>query len=166
MQMLPEQSPARWSVSRSIRLIQPSRPITDAKPPHYESTLCQLQDWFGRLQQDPVTALRELAVMEVRYQHLYLGEAEIDWSERFETDVDFFQLVITTSQELADTLTDLDVKEFLLLHREVEDTIDNRPQLQYMNRRWNKLCKAAQESVIVEEHLSSPVVGLAKNITV
>lgn len=150
-------------MSRSIRLVQSNQSITDPQPPQYESTIRQLQDWLGRLHQDAVTALRELAVLDVRYQHLYLGEAEIDWSERFEMDVDFFQLVITTSpQELADTLTDLDVKEFPSLHRELDDNIVKGPQLQHVNRRWNKLCKAAQESVTSEEHLSSPIADLAK----
>ncbi len=156
---MPEQSPARSAVSQSLRS---NRPNADAIPqPGHESILCELQDFFKRQHRNPVAALRQLAVLEIRFQRMYLNEEEIDWSQRFWTDVDFFEQITTTpATEIADLLTELDLTELRLVPPQQFINGEGR-RLQHVHRRCNRLCEAVQESIIFANQLSPLVAHLA-----
>ena len=60
--------------------------------------------------------MRQLGILEVRYQRIFLNEDEIDWTQFFWADVDFFEQITTTpATEIADLLTELDLTELRLV---------------------------------------------------
>ena len=78
----------------------------------YEIILHELEGFFRRQQRNPVAALS----LDVRFQRMYSDEEEIDWTLRFRTDVDFFELLTTTpASEIADLLTEDDLSELCLI---------------------------------------------------
>ena len=157
---MPEKSPARWSVSQSLRS---NRPNADAVPqPIHKSVLCELRGFFKRQHRNPVAALRQLAVLEIRFQRMYLNEEEIDWTQRFWTDVDFFENITTTpATEIADLLTELDLTELRLVPPQQLINGEGR-RLHHVHRRCNCLCEAVQESIIFANQLSPLVARLAE----
>lgn len=157
---MPEKSPARSAVSQSLRS---NRPNADAIPqPGHETILCELQGFFKRQHRNPVAALRQLAVLEIRFQRMYLNEEEIDWTQRFWTDLDFFEQITTKpATEIADLFTELDLTELRLVPHQQFINGEGR-RLQYIHRRCNRLCEAVQESIIFAKQLSFLVARLAE----
>lgn len=82
---------------------------------------------------------------------MFFDEGEVDWSQRFWTNIDFFeQITITPATELADLLIKLDRKELRLVP--LQEFINSKGyRLQYIYRRCNRLYKAIQESIIFTE---------------
>lgn len=107
-------------------------------------------------------ALRQLAVLGIRFQRMYWKEDEIDWTQRLWTDVDFFEHISTIPiMDLADLLTENDLTElYLVPPKEIIDT--QGCGLQHVQRRWNRRCEAVQESIIFENMLNHSVVCLAR----
>ena len=157
---MPEKSPARSAVSQSL---WSNRSIADDIPqPGPETILCELKGFFKRQHRNPVAALRQLAVLEVRFQRMYLNEEEIDWTQRFWTDLDFFERITsTTAPEIADLLTELDLTELRLVPPQQFINGEGH-RLQHVHRRCNRLCEAVQESIIVANQLSPLVARFAE----
>ncbi|MCJ1385855.1 hypothetical protein MMC17_008979, partial [Xylographa soralifera] len=93
----------------------------------------------------PLTeTLKRLAVLAVRFERCYMGEAEMDWKSRFRTDTTFFEsLTCISSQSLANPITVSDKQAFsrLGLHDFV-DYYQNRTvpnHLNQLNVQWNEL---------------------------
>ena len=121
----------------------------------------ELQGFFKKQHRSPVVALKQLAVLEIRFQRMYLNEEEIDWTERFWTDVNFFEQITTTSAtELADLLTELDLTELRLVPPQ-QFINGERSCLQNVHRRCNRLCMEVQESILFANELSPRVASLA-----
>ncbi|KAL8722405.1 MAG: hypothetical protein Q9181_007494 [Wetmoreana brouardii] len=159
---LPEQSPARCTVSQSLRS---HRPNADVIPqPGHEAFLCELQGFFKREHRNPFAAVRQLGVLEVRYQRIFLSEDEIDWTPYFWADVDFFEQITTTpTTEIADLLTELNVTELRLVPP--QQFIDGKGhRLRHVHRRCNRLCEAVQESILFANQLGPRVTRLAKEL--
>ena len=92
---------------------------------------------------------------------MYLDEEEIDWTQRFWTDVDFFEKITTTlATDIADLLTELDLTELRLVPPQQFINGDGRC-LQHVHRRCNRLCEAVQESIMFANPLSPRVASLA-----
>lgn len=105
--------------------------------------------------------LKHLAVLEARFQQRYLREEEMDWTRNFDTDTQFFDSVTTMSpRDLAGVLTESDLDLFCQL--DPQEIITGGPHLRHMHREWNRRCQAAQESIVVESHLSTCLVHLAQ----
>ena len=77
---------------------------------------------------------------------------EIDWTQRFWTDVDFFERETTTpATETADLLTELDLTTLRLVPP--QHFIDGEGRhLQQVHRQCNRLCEAIPR----EHHLCEP----------
>lgn len=105
--------------------------------------------------------MRQLGILEVRYQRMFLSEDEIDWTKYFWADVDFFEKITTTPiTEIADLLTELDLTE--LRSVPPQHFIDGKGRrLKHVHRRCNRLCEAVQESIIFANQLSPLVARLA-----
>ncbi|KAL2049686.1 hypothetical protein ABVK25_010027 [Lepraria finkii] len=157
--LLPEYSPARWAVSQGL---QYHRCNTDTPQPCDQFNLNELEAFFTRQHRNHIAAVRQLAVLELRFQRMFLNEEEVDWSQRFWTNVDFFEQITTTpATEIADFLTKLDLKK--LRSVPPQEFIDGKGhRLQHVHRRCNRLCEAIQESIIFAEQLSPPVARLAE----
>lgn len=106
-----------------------------------------------------VGILKRLVVLEVRFHRRYLGEEEMDWTDDFNTDTDFYDCVTTMSpRDLADFLTESDLGLFRLL--DPQSIING--DLQHMHRQWNRRCQAVQESIAAESYLNTHLVNLAQ----
>lgn len=114
----------------------------DVPQPCHQFILNELRAFFIRQHQNYVAAVRQLAILELRFQRMFFDEGEVDWSQRFWTNVDFFEQITTTpATELADLLTKLDRKELRLVPP--QEFIDSRGhRLQHVHRRCNRLCEA------------------------
>lgn len=93
---------------------------------------------------------------------MFFDEGEVDWSQRFWTNVDFFEQITTTpATEIADLLTELDRKELRLVPP--QEFIDGKGhRLQHLHRRCNRLCEAIQESIVFAKQLSPLIARLAE----
>ncbi len=93
---------------------------------------------------------------------MFLNEEEVDWSQRFWTNVDFFEQITTTPvTEIADLLTQLDLKKLRLVPP--QEFIDGKGhRLQHVHRRCNRLCEAIEEIIVFAEQLSPLVARLAE----
>lgn len=130
--------------------------------PCHQSILKKLRDFFARHHQDHVTALRHLGILELRFQRMFLNEEEVDWSQRFWTNISFFEHITTTpAAEIANLLTRLDLEELRLVPPQAFVNSNDRC-LQNVHRRCNRLCEAIQESIILREQLKQSVVRLAE----
>ena len=134
----------------------------DVPQPCHQFVLNKLMAFFARPHQSCVTAVRQLAILELRFQRMFLNEEEVDWSQRFWTNVDFFeQITTTTATEIADLLTKLDLEELRLVPP--QEFIDSKGhRLRYVHRRCNRLCEAIQESIIFAEQLKPLIARLAE----
>ena len=155
---MPEYSPARWAVSKGLQF---HRWNTDISQPCHRFIFDELRAFFTRQHQNHIVAVRQLAVLELRFQRMFLNEEEVDWSQRFWTSVDFFEQITTTpATELADLLTKLDLQKLRLVPP--QEFIDGKGhRLQHVHRRCNRLCEAIQESICFAEQLSPLVARLA-----
>lgn len=152
----------RWAVSESLRQVQSHRSSLELAPqPDLGFIYGALRDLFRDQRRDLIGALTKLAVLEVRFHREYLWEEEIDWVQCFDTNTDLFDRITTTSPpDLADSLTEDDLIEFQKLCP--QNVIDEDSKLQYMYRRWNRLCRAVQESMAVDSGLIPLLADLAK----
>ena len=93
---------------------------------------------------------------------MFLNEEEVDWSQRFWTNVDFFEQITTTpAAEIAELLTKLDLKKLCLVAP--QEFIDGKGhRLQHVHRWCNRLCEAIQESLVFAGQLSPLVARLAE----
>ena len=123
--------------------------------------LNELRAFFAHQHQNHIVAVRQLAILELRFQRMFLNEEEVDWSQRFWTSVDFFEQITTTpATEIADLLTKLDLQKLRLVPP--QEFIDGKGhRLQHVHRRCNRLCEAIQESIVFAEQLSPLVARLA-----
>lgn len=134
---------------------------TDVPPPCHKLIIDELRVLVTRQHQNYVAAVRPLAVLELRFRRMFLNEEEVDWSQRFWTDVDFFEQITTTPPlEIADRLTKLDLKELRLVP--LQEFIDDGHRLQHVHKRCHRLCEAIQESIVFESQLLRPLAYLAK----
>lgn len=156
-----EGSPVRWAISESLRQAQSHRPNLEVAPqPDLGFIYGPLRDLFSHQRQDLARILKKLAILEVRFQREYLGEEEIDWVQRFDTNTDLFDRVTTTSpHDLADSLTENDLVAFQNLCP--QNVIQEDTSFQYMHRRWNRLCRTVQESIAVDSDLGLLLADLA-----
>lgn len=106
--------------------------------------------------------MKQLGILEVQYQHIFLNEDEIDWAQHFCADVDLFEKNTTMpASEVASVLTELDLGELRLIPP--QQLISGKGhRLQCVHRRCNRLCDAVQETIIFAYHLSPLIVRLAE----
>lgn len=149
----------RWAVRKSVLFVQPWD-IELVPQPSLEMIYGPLRDLFRHPNANLDGTLKHLAVLEERFQRIYLQE-EIDWIRSFDTDTKFFDNVRTMSpRDLAESLTKSDVDAFSLL--QPQSFINGDSYLQHLNRQWDERCRAAQDSIIVESRLSHLLADLAK----
>lgn len=151
-----------WAVSQSLLLALSHHPITDVAPqPDLGFIYRPLREFFRHRDRNLAKTLKQLAVLEARFQRLYLREEEIDQTYLFDTSTDFFDRATTTPpQELAQFLTDCDIAAFRSL--DPQSIISEGSYLRHMHRRWDRLCRAAQEIVAVESRLGPLLADLAE----
>ena len=78
-QGLQKESPVHWAVSQSLLLALSRRPITDvAPPPDLGFIYRPLREFFRYWDRNLAKTLKQLAVLEARFQRSYLREEEID----------------------------------------------------------------------------------------
>ena len=150
----------RWAVSESLR--QAHRPDLELAPqPDLGFIFGALGDLFGDQDRDLTRILRQLAVLEARFQRDYLREEDINWVQCFDTNTDLFDRFATTpAPDLADALTEDDHIAFQELSP--QNVIDEDSNLQCLHRRWNTLCQALQESIAGDNGLIPLLASLAK----
>ncbi|KAI4093047.1 MAG: hypothetical protein LQ339_007770 [Xanthoria mediterranea] len=152
----------QWAISQSLLLALSHRPITDVAPqPDLGFIYRPLREFFRHRDRNLAQTLKQLAVLEARFQRLYLREEEIDRTHLFDTSTDLFDRATTTPpQDLAHSLTDCDIAAFRSL--DPQSIISEGPYLRHMHRRWDRLCGAAQEMVTVESRLGPLLADLAE----
>jgi len=159
--MLQKGSPVHWAVSRSLLQERSPRSILDVEPLGF--IYKPLRHLFGDQRKGLTRILKQLPVLEARFQRRYMCEENIDWIQPFDTDTHFFDCILTASpEELADSLTDEDLAAFLL--PPPQSIIDEASDFQYVNRRVDGLRRAVQEIIAAESGLVSFLVNLAKEI--
>ncbi len=151
-----------WAVSQSLLLALSHRPITEVAPqPDLGFIYRPLREFFRHRDRNLAKTLKQLAVLEARFQRLYLWEEGIDQTHLFDTSTDFYDRATTTPpQDLAHFLTDCDIAAFCSL--DPQSIISEGPYLRQMHRRWDRLCGAAQEVIAVESRLGPLLADLAE----
>lgn len=135
-----------------------------APQPDFEFIHGALRDLFRFQRQDLARMLTKLAVLEIRFQREYLGGDEINWVRCFDTNTNLFDSVATISpSDLANSLTADDIIAFQQLSP--QNIIREDFNLQHVHRRWNRLCRAVQESIAVNSGLYSVLADLARAST-
>lgn len=112
-------------------------------------------------QDRPVTdILQQLAVLAVRFQRDYQWEEEIDWTQKFRTDTEFFRCIRGTSpSQLADSISECDLKAFRNLGP--QSIIYQDDQLKSLALRWNRLSQEVLECVVASRQLGHKIADLA-----
>jgi len=107
---------------------------TKIPQPCHQIILNELKAFFTRQHLNHIAAIRQLAVLELRFQRMFLNEKEVDWSQQFWSNVDFFEQITTTSTtKIVDLLTKLDLKKLRLVPS--QEFIDGKGyRLQHVHR--------------------------------
>ncbi len=110
--------------------------------------------------------LGQLAILAIRFQQGYLDVVDIDWTQELRTEVTFFKnLRHMSSLELCNLMTNSDELLFRTLCK--QDIIDRYEGIENANAteigvRWDKLCRAVQECVLVDRQLGHSIAKLAQ----
>ncbi len=145
-QQLPKGSPVRWAISESLLQARLQSSVVTRPQPDLEFIYSPLRNLFDNQPRDLVRTLKHLAVLEARFQRQYLQEDDIDWTRNFDVNTEFFDLVSAmTAQDLAAFLTNRDRGAFYSLSP--HSILKEDCYLQHMHRRWDRLCREAQEII-------------------
>ncbi len=110
--------------------------------------------------------LEQLAILAIRFQRRYLDAMDIDWTQELRTDVTFFEnLRHMSSLQLCNLMTGSDEMLFRKLCK--QDIIDHyegigNDRVTKVGVRWDNLCRAVQECVLVDRQLGHSVTKLAE----
>ena len=146
-------------MSQSLHLVRSNRPPADALPqPNLDFILGPLRALPRR---NAVEILEQHAVLEVRFRRSFLYAHDIDWTRRFQTNVNLFNRVTKMpAQDLADQLTDSDLTAFRSLAP--QSVIDEDVRFQQLNRRWDRQCLAISEILMTHRHLIHKVMDVCQ----
>ena len=143
-----------WAISESLLLVRTQSSVIVRSQPGLRFIYRPLRDLFDTQHQDLVRTLKHLAVLEARFQRQYLQEDNIDWTRNFDTNTEFFDCVSAMSaQDLGAFLTDGDCDAFCSLSP--QSILKEDSCLQHMHRRWDRLCREAQELIAVGNNFSA-----------
>ncbi len=105
--------------------------------------------------------LNQLAVLDVRFQLSYSNQIEIEWRKAFDTDTQLSEsLLWKPCEEVINLITEDDRTRFLGLSPSC--IMNHDACCREVGLRWDQLCRAVQESVLVDKRFVEKAVKCVK----
>ena len=140
---------AHWAVARCLHRLKKK---TSAPTPGLQFLIEPLRDLLGQQRRDLKALLLHLQMLEIRFERMYRGVEDIDWTLPLPTTRRLYdRLVSKLPHEVALIVTEEDRCTFRLFS--LSSIVDHDIYLQESNKRCNHLCEAVRECAVPESGL-------------